>query len=115
MLTFLIICAFTALAVGGLVAIPIFAVVSLVWLVLLPFRLLFKMLFGLGGMLIGLVVAPFVMLILGVVLIGALVAGLLALLAPALPIVLFALFGWALYRVVSGRSHFPSSASGFRS
>ena len=117
MLTFLTICAFAlaALVIGGLVAIPIFAVASLVWLVLLPFRLLFKLVFGLGGMLLGFVVAPFVMLIVGVALIGALIAALLALVAPLVPIVLLALFAWALYRLVSRHSDFPSSDSGFRS
>jgi hypothetical protein len=103
-----------AVAIGGLIAIPIMLISSLIWLVMLPFKLLFKLIFGLGGMLLGMLVAPIAMVIVGVVLVGAVVVGILALLAPLLPIVLLAVFGWALYRLLAGRSGY-SSASDFRS
>ena len=115
MLTFLVLSALALMVfvIGGLIAIPILAVASIVWLVLLPFKLLFKLIFGMGGMLLGLLAAPFLMLIVGVVLVGALLAGVLALLAPLLPIALLAVFAWALYRLISRRSGYGSSASGF--
>lgn len=115
MLTFLFISAVVllALVIGGLIAIPILAVGSLVWLVLLPIRLLFKGMFWLVGALLGMVLAPILMLVVGVVLVGALAAGIVSLLAPLLPIVLLALFVWAIYRLIAPRSGF--SASGFGS
>jgi hypothetical protein len=100
MLTFLLLTAF-ALVFGGLV-----------WLVTLPIRFLFRVVFGgiglvlggLGGLfgaivgglgaLFGLAVAAVVM----VALAGAFVAALLALLAPLVPVVLLLGLGWAIYR-----------------
>ena len=94
--------AILTLVVGGLVALPVIALLVVLWLVTLPFRLFFGFLFGgvrlilgLIGGLLGLVFLP-VALVLGVV--GVLVAGLLALVMPILPLVLVFLLGWAVYR-----------------
>ena len=61
--------AFLVLCVLGLVAFVIVGAIAsavlhaFVWLVTLPFRIVFKLLFGLGGILAGLVLAPFIAVI----------------------------------------------------
>jgi hypothetical protein len=96
MLTFLILSALgmAAFVVAG-VALAFFAIAAILSLILLPFRILFKLVFGLGGALLGLLVAPIVMIVGAVVLIGALLSALLALLVPLIPVVLLALLVWA--------------------
>lgn len=104
MLTFLFfsVLVLVAAAVAGLVVLH-FALGALVWLVLLPFRLLFKMVFGLGGLVLGVLLAPLLAVLAAVVVVGAIIVAALSLLAPLVPLVLLAGFGWALYRLfVSG-------------
>ena len=76
-------------------------------IVILPFRILFKLLFGLGGLLIGIVLAPFVAVIalLGIAL--AIIGAVLSLLTPLLPLLLLGGFGWALYRLGSKKPSSP--------
>ncbi len=104
MLTFLL---FTALAlaatvVGGLFFVHL-AVGAVFWLLLLPLRLIFKLVFGLGGLVLGMVMAPLIAVLVGVALLVALVLGALALLAPLIPLALLAGFAWALYRLFASR------------
>jgi hypothetical protein len=75
----------------------------LFWAVLFPIRLVFKLLFGLVGLTLGAVLLPFVLLVAGIAVIGALVAGLIALITPILPVLIFLFVGWAIYRVSSRR------------
>jgi hypothetical protein len=77
-------------------ALGVFTVIGTViggvfWLVTLPFRILFKLL---GGLLF----APVLMLVAGVAILVAFVAALAALLAPLVPLMLFGLIGWGIYR-----------------
>ena len=106
MLEFLILAslALAALVVGSIVAIPIIAVGALIWLVLLPIRWMLKLVFGIGGALLGLLAGPIVMIVLAVALAGAVVVALLALLAPLAPIVLLALLVWGAYRIAVPRA-----------
>ena len=95
---------FILLAVVGLfVALAATALVGLIlkavfWLLFLPFRLLFSLVFGLGGLLIGVVIAPVLLLAVGAALIVAILAALVALLLPLAPVILLALVGWAIYK-----------------
>ena len=95
-----------ALAFAGVVAIPFMLIGAVIWLVMLPFRIFFKLLgaifgmvFGLGGALLGLIIAPIVMVIVAVALIGAFVSALLSLVVPLMPVALLALLVWAVYRL----------------
>jgi len=95
---------------GAAIAVPFLLIGALIWLVLLPFRILFhltfgliggifKVLFGLGGALLGIVVLPVVLIIAGVALVGAFFVAVLGLLAPLIPTALLALLGWGIYRL----------------
>ena len=104
-MTILFILSVLALATG-IVAIPFLLVAAAFWIVTLPFRIAFNLLFGGVKLLIGLAMGvlsilalPFVLLIAAIGLAGALVAGVLSLAAPLVPLALLALLGWALYRV----------------
>ena len=96
--------ALAALLLGSIVALPLLAVVALIWLVLLPIRWLFKLVFWMAGALLGLLLAPVVVIAVGIVLVGAFVASLLALLVPLAPIVLLALLVWGAYRIAVPRA-----------
>jgi hypothetical protein len=74
-----------------------------VWLVTLPFRILFRIVFGLGGGLLRLLLAPIVFLVFGVVLFALVVAAVLAILAPLIPVALLGLAAWAVYRLTTRR------------
>ena len=74
------------------------------WLVTLPFRILFRIVFGLGGGLLRLLLAPVMFLMFGVVLFAVLIAAVLAILAPLIPVALLGLAAWAVYRMTTRRS-----------
>jgi hypothetical protein len=74
------------------------------WLVTLPFRILFRIVFGLGGGLLRLLLAPIMFLVFGVVLVALMVAAVLAVLAPLIPVALLGLAAWAIYRLTTHRS-----------
>ena len=61
--TFLLLCVLGLVAFVVVGAILSAVLHALVWLVTLPFRIFFKLLFGLGGILAGLVLAPFIAVI----------------------------------------------------
>ncbi len=92
--------AFVAVAaLGGLALLSVVFLVKMVlWAVLLPFRILFKLTFGLGGLLVGVIAAPLVLLVVVVGVVVALIGALLAVVLPLLPFVMLALLGWAIYR-----------------
>lgn len=95
--TFLLVC------IIGVVACMVIGTVlhALFWIVTLPFRIVFKVLFGLGGLLFGVILAPFVAVVAVIGIAVAVVAGILSLLTPLLPVLLLGLFGWAIYRAGS--------------
>ena len=97
--TFLLVC------IIGVVACMVIGTVigallhALFWIITLPFRIVFKLLFGMGGLLFGVVAA-----------IGAI----LLLLTPLLPVLLLGLFGWTVFRLGSKKpSAPPPSQPGF--
>jgi hypothetical protein len=95
--TFLLVCIIGVVAcmvIGTVVGALLHA---LFWIVTLPFRIVFKVLFGLGGLLFGVILAPVV----AVVAVIAVIAAILSLLTPMLPVLLLGLFGWAIYRAGS--------------
>lgn len=95
--------AFAVLCILGTMALLGFLLKVLFWAVLFPVRLAFKLTFGLVGLTLGALLMPFVLLLAGIAVVGALVAALIALITPLLPVVLLCLVGWAIYRV-SARS-----------
>lgn len=103
MLTFLILSGLVlaVIVIGGLLTLPFLLIGAVVWLLLLPFRLLFKLVFGIGGALLGLLLTPFVMVIVAVALIGAAITALLGLAVPLVPVILLALLVWGILRVVT--------------
>ena len=74
------------------------------WLVTLPFRILFRLVFGLGGGLLRLLLAPIMFLVFGVVLFALTIAAVLAIVAPLIPLALLGLAVWAIYRLTVRRS-----------
>jgi hypothetical protein len=116
MLTLLFLCAI-GMAFAAIIAIPVLLFGLFFWVITIPFRLFFGLLgllfglvfgvlrfvFGIIGGILGLVLAPVGLLILGGLLIGGVVVGLLSLLAPLVPLALFGLLAWAIYRIASRR------------
>jgi hypothetical protein len=119
---------FAAFSAGGLAltlfffpVLPLLLIVAVIWLITLPFRLLFWVLFGaiglvfslvfgalrlvfsiIGGVL-GLLFAP-VVLVLGIVGLGiAMLVWLVSALAPLVPLILVGLLVWGVYRLVAQR------------
>jgi len=104
-----------------LVAIPVMCAGLLLWLVTLPLRLAFGFAFGVFGLIVGpvvgvfrlvfgavvgtlgLLLAPVVLLALAVAVGGVLLAGILFLLAPLLPLALLGLLGWGIFKIVAPR------------
>ena len=100
--TFLLLCIIgvAAMLVIGVIGSIVGALVhGFFWLVTLPFRILFKIVFGLGGLLLGLLFAPVVLVIAAVAGAIALIGVILSLLTPLLPVALLGGFGWAIYRL----------------
>ena len=86
------------------VGIVVKAVLKLVfWLVFLPFKLLF----GLGGLLVGIVAVPLVLLLVAGGLVLAMLAAVVSLLLPLLPVILLGLVGWALFKGRRARHEAP--------
>jgi hypothetical protein len=107
MFTFLLISSLVLALLGfGFLAIPLLVVGAVVWVVLLPIKLLFgfvfgglfRVVFGVLGTLFGLILAPLVLILAGVAVIGAFVAALAALIIPLVPVALLLLLGWGIYR-----------------
>jgi hypothetical protein len=95
---------FVALCIAGTVAVIVFVLKVLFWVVLFPIRLAFKLAFGILGVGFAAIVAPLVLVIGGIAIVGALLAALFAIVAPLLPVILLGLVGWAIYRASVGPS-----------
>ena len=100
MLVFLLLSALAlaALGVGGALVLPFLLLGAVLWLATWPIRFLFRLVFGVLGALLGLLVAPVVIVAVGFALLVAFAATVIALLAPLVPVVLVLLLGWAVYR-----------------
>jgi len=85
-----------------------FVLKLLFWVVLFPIRLALKLVFGILGVGLAVIAAPIVLLIAGIAIFGALVAAVIAIVTPLLPVILLLLLGWAIYRISS-----RPSVSGF--
>lgn len=113
MLSFLFVTLFAIIGVAaaGVVAVPVLVLAALFWLILLPIKLLvgfvfggfFRLVFGLLGAVLGVIMIPLLMVVAGVAIVGAVLAGLLALVAPLVPFALLFLLGWAVYRLARPR------------
>ena len=111
MLTFLIVAglALMTLAFAGL-AIAGTLLAAVCWVVLLPFRLLFRMTAGALGGFFGLMLLPLLLVIVGVIVVGALVAAAIGALLPGmLPLAAVALIGWAIYKGATRGLRSPDS------
>jgi hypothetical protein len=105
-MTLLFIFGILALVTAGVVVLPLLVLAAALWVVTLPFRIAFNLLFGGLKLLLGLafgllslIALPFVLLIAGIGLTGALLAGVLSLVAPLVPLALLGLLGWGIYRL----------------
>ncbi len=93
------------LAVASLIGLAFFIVKIVLWTVLLPLRILLKVLmipvwFTLGavGLAAGAVALPIVLLVVAAVVVVGAIATILALLIPAVPFILLGLLIWAVLR-----------------
>jgi hypothetical protein len=77
------------------------------WLITFPIRLVFRLVFGLGGILLRFLFAPILMLVVGVAILVAFVAAVIALVTPLLPLAALAALGWVVYRVATSRRAMP--------
>ncbi len=108
MFTFLLVSSLILALLGfGFLAVPLLVVGGILWLVMLPIKLLFgfvfgglfRVVFGVVGAILGLVLAPLVLIVAGIALVGAFLVALVALVTPLVPVALLLLLGWAIYRV----------------
>lgn len=86
------------------IAFTVVAICAIVWAVLFPIRLLFKLMFGLLGAIVSVLLVPILLLVVGVVAVAALAAAFIAALVPLLPLLAMALVAWAIYKGVSRRT-----------
>jgi hypothetical protein len=103
------------LVLGSLIALPFMLLGFVFKLLFLPFILIgfvfkliflpFRLVFGLGGWLLGslfgMLIIPLVVLIAVVAVIGAVASALLSLLAPLVPLALLGLLVWGVYRIAT--------------
>ena len=102
MLTFLVLSSLAAMAVAmGAVGL---LVGGIVWLVLFPIRLLFMLVFGVAGVLLGLLLVPILGVVAAIVAVVVVAAVAIAALVPLLPLIALALVGWALFKAVTRRT-----------
>jgi hypothetical protein len=92
----------------GTLALIGFILKVLFWAVFFPIRLAFKLIFGLLGLGLAVVLIPLVMIVAFIAIVGALLAALFAVVAPLLPVLLLGLVGWGIYRAST-----RSSVGGF--
>ena len=100
--------ALSAFAVAACFVFVILALVGLVlktifWIVFFPIRFLLKLVFWILGVGLGVLVLPIVLIVGGIAIVGAILAAILSLLAPLLPIAIVALVGWGIYRASTRR------------
>lgn len=97
--------AFVGLSIAAVVGFIFFVLKLVLWAVFFPIKLLFKLMwipigltFGAVGLALGAVALPLLFLVAGGVLVVGVVAALIALLVPAMPVILFGLLLWAIFR-----------------
>jgi len=93
------------LAFFSLVGLVFFIIKMALWTVLLPLRILFKVLmipvaltFGAIGLAVGAAAIPILLVVVAAVVVFGAIAALLALLVPAIPFLLLGLMIWAIVR-----------------
>lgn len=93
------------LALFSLIGLVFFIIRMALWTVLLPLRILFKVLmipvalsFGAIGLMAGAAAIPILFIVVTAVVVVGAIAALLALLVPAIPFVLLGLMIWAIVR-----------------
>lgn len=93
------------LGIAALVGFVFFLLKLVLWVVLLPFRLLFKLLMvpvwltvGGIGLALGALAAPLLFVVLAAVAVVGILGTVLALLLPAIPFILLGLLLWAVVR-----------------
>lgn len=106
--TFLLVCIIGVLALMVLGSVVGALVHAAFWLVTLPFRILFRLVFGLGGLFLGLLFAPVVAVVAAIGLVVTMLGAALSLLTPLLPLLLLGGFGWAVFRA-GWKRHAPPS------
>jgi hypothetical protein len=96
---------FVGLAIAAVVGVVLVALKIVLWTVLLPFRILLKLLWlpiwlGLGaiGLLFGTLAIPVVLLVVGGVIVFGLFAAIVGLMLPAIPFILLGLLIWSIAR-----------------
>lgn len=97
----LIALAFLAATIFAIVAVLAtigFILKTILWIVFFPIRFVFKTVFWVLGAGLAALLVPVFLVVAAVVIIGGIIAALLAMLAPLIPIALVALVGWAIYR-----------------
>ena len=94
-----------ALAVVAILGFVFLLLKVVLWVVLLPFRLLLKLImvpvwltFGAVGLALGAAALPVILIVLTAVAVIGVVTTILALLLPAIPFVLLGLMLWAIFR-----------------
>ena len=100
MLTFLIVAGFAlvVLVAAGL-AIAGTVVAMVCWVVLLPVRMLFRLIVDPLGGFFGLLLVPLLLVVVGVIVVGAIVAAIVGAIVPSLlPLAAVVLIGWAIYK-----------------
>ena len=96
--TFLLVCIIGVLALMVLGSVVGTLVHVAFWLVTLPFRIVFRLVFGLGGLFLGLLFSPVIAVVAVIGLVVALLGAVFSLLTPLLPLLLLGGFGWAIIR-----------------
>lgn len=96
--------AVVGLCIAAIVGFVLFLLKMVLWAVFFPIRLLFKLLwlpfglaFGTIGMGLSVVAVPFLLLMLGGVLIFGLITAIIGLMIPAIPFVLLGLLLWSIF------------------
>jgi len=97
--------ALVGLSIAAVVGFVFFLLRLVFWAVFFPFKLLLKLLWipigltlGAVGLAAGAIALPILFLVAGGVVVVGLLAALVALLLPAIPVILFGLLLWAIFR-----------------
>lgn len=97
LLTLAVLAAVALVVVAALAAVA-FVIKTILWVALFPIRLLLKLIFGVLGAGLAAVFLPILVIGGVLLLVAAIVAALVGILAPILPIALVAFVGWMIYR-----------------
>jgi hypothetical protein len=95
--------AVAACFVFAILALVGFVLKTILWIVFFPIRFILKLVFWILGIGLGVLLLPLILVVAGIAIVGAIVAAILSLLAPVLPIAIVALVGWGIYRASTRR------------